>query len=531
METTFITIHNANVLFASDSITDVLGYSPEDVMGRSCFDYFHPEEVPMARYIHNNGVQLDKAAVLHYCRIQNKHGDWIGCECIFTIVYDVMVACTSIYRGDAKNERRAIEAPTIRRIFTSSPRDPRYHMLEYLSSKFKTDPQAGPREPRAALILNRFTRTLTVMYATNAVSAILGISAEDITGKSFYEFIQENCLRAAVLCLESAKANDSIAYLRFWYRDPLSSEDDDNDQMDTTSGSDDEEEDVVVKIEEDMDASFPTHQSQNPIPGNTGPNQPEQLEIEAVVSCTSDGLVVVLRRARPLIPDAQKHLVSHEMASGIFAAPWGLEPVRLPSSRQHLNNPQHAFAPNDTPFYAPITGSTHSSDDFMRSIRSLAVFAWSVIGINGNIASYSRGTPTGQAQPPDGLPIWEPQSHGLQDYDSPKGKSAVGWDYMDESSAQSKDPGDPYGYLNLEGDHSYPSRYNTTPGGRDSNSYTLAGHNAGREALHHSQDQYNYQPRGQSEHRDHPNEGWPSTSTELDLNNPSSLSNQPRWGP
>jgi hypothetical protein len=50
-------------------------------------------------------VLLDKAAVLNYARIRNSDGLWVGCECVFTVVYEVLVACTSIYRGDAKNER------------------------------------------------------------------------------------------------------------------------------------------------------------------------------------------------------------------------------------------------------------------------------------------------------------------------------------------------------------------------------------------------------------------------------------------
>lgn len=100
---------DANILFASESIVDILGYHPDEVRGRSCFDYFHPDEVPFARDIHKKGVELDKAAVLHYARIRGRDGQWIGCECVFTIVYDVLVACTSIYRGDLKNERKLFE--------------------------------------------------------------------------------------------------------------------------------------------------------------------------------------------------------------------------------------------------------------------------------------------------------------------------------------------------------------------------------------------------------------------------------------
>lgn len=69
---TFLTMHDlsadAKVLYASDSIEDVLGYQPEDVIGKSCFDYFHPDELPFARNKHTESIQFDNAAVLAYCR-------------------------------------------------------------------------------------------------------------------------------------------------------------------------------------------------------------------------------------------------------------------------------------------------------------------------------------------------------------------------------------------------------------------------------------------------------------------------------
>ncbi|OIW31755.1 hypothetical protein CONLIGDRAFT_572893, partial [Coniochaeta ligniaria NRRL 30616] len=485
---TFMTIHNltpeATILFASDSVYDILGYQPYEIQGKSCFDYFHPEEVPFARSVHNRGVLLDKAAVLHYCRIQARDGRWVSCECCFTVVHDVLVACTSIYLRGEKSERRALEAPQIRRIFSSSPRDPRYHMLEYLSPKFKMPPME--REPRAALILNRFTRNLSIMFATNAVSTILGLRPDEIKDKSFYECIQENCLQDAIRCLESAKANESIAYLRFWFRSPQvgdDQEDDDpeEDEEDDTEGTTDSENGGAVLYEamdidspvslfetvdrndyngtgarpglsahtgsslSDADPSAAYSRHRRPQMYHTPPTSrgsgatmrvgnsptpesrrnrrragPEPFELEAVVSCTSDGLVVVLRRARPPIPAPHPPLApAFNYENGLFAAPWGQNPIRPQLPPEML----YTFRPPLLPEHMPLRESVKAaggppSDQLMRSIREVAVFAWALVGINGNLATYGHGSPRDRAQP-DVLPVWDPEV-GSTDYEGPE---------------------------------------------------------------------------------------------------------------
>ncbi|KAL1879425.1 hypothetical protein VTK73DRAFT_6957 [Phialemonium thermophilum] len=480
---TFMTIHNlspsANILFASESICDILGYQPQEVQGRSCFEYFHPDEVPFARSVHKRGILLDKAAVLHYARILAKDGRWVSCECCFTVVHDVLVACTSIYLRGERSKRRAIDAPQIRRIFSCSPRDPRYHMLEHLSPKFKMPPME--REPRAALILNRFTRNLSIMFATNAVSTILGLEPEELKDKSFYECIQENCLQDAIRCLESAKANESIAYLRFWFRDPRSEDDDamrddevasvndtEDDEtesqssgggmvqspghLDCSSRPDDGRFELDSKMELDIDdrgsgikneyGSADEYGEMRPLvkmepspqPGSldspvydrgVGPYQPspsaeasrprgaarqaslprsrqrscsmasETFELEAVVSCTSDGLVVVLRRARPPIPPPHPPLVPiFNFENGLFAAPWGQQPIQPYFSPDLF----HTFQSPLLPQYMPVREHVKAAggppmEQLMNSIRDVAVFAWAVVGINSNMATYGRGFP------------------------------------------------------------------------------------------------------------------------------------------
>ena len=103
---------DARILFCSNSIIDILGYHPSEILGRSCFDYFHPDEVPFARSVHGRGVELDKAAVLFYARIRNCALEWVGCECVFTIVHNVLVASTSIYRLGIKSESKQCLVPS-----------------------------------------------------------------------------------------------------------------------------------------------------------------------------------------------------------------------------------------------------------------------------------------------------------------------------------------------------------------------------------------------------------------------------------
>ncbi|KAL8796411.1 MAG: hypothetical protein Q9195_001318 [Heterodermia aff. obscurata] len=330
------------------------------------------------------------------------------------------------------------------------------------------------------------------MYATNGLANVLGITADQLNGKSFYYCIQENCLEDAVKCLESAKANDSIAYLRFWFRDPREAEHADGDQhMDGNSSGDDD--DGGVHLDDPMDEdgsenavtsdssishissavdqnstgrssveqdpqrlaanhslldinsrsssgnstdlqdgandaifdqpatrqssssslSFSTPNDTNRVPAIRLSPRPRQTELEAVISCTSDGLVVVLRRARALVPQIAGPLPQRSYTNGCFASPWATDPI-MPNLDYRQNAQPNRYQPALVPL-APTAAQADSAsmkgpdqEDFMNSIREVAVFAWSLTGINGSLARYGRGRPTGQSLPPGGLPIWKP---------------------------------------------------------------------------------------------------------------------------
>lgn len=389
-------------------------------------------------------------------------------------------------------------------------------MLAHLSTKFDMSKKQQTHEPRAALFLNRFTRTLTIMYATSGIEQILGISGEDMKGKSFYYCIQEDCLDEAVRCLESAKGNDSIAYLRFWFRDPRT--EDQSSQENTDAGTETETDtcmtDVTSEASEDdwderHDPRSPHGSSSNErsetsreqtssLTDGTGstsasavprgptatsllgpppsvadrvtstsrtssgdesltPNQTpagvfeggprnasrslhtspptspdsaaslssrqhnsRSVELEAIVSCTSDGLVVCLRRARPVVPTGAQQPAVHQPShsSGIFAAPWASKPIFHPERPNHENWPLHqrTTRPSSMPGSYPLPPNDYvpppqgpAAEDLFNSIRDTAIFAWALTGINGSLADYARNPKfaAGESQPPDGLSVWE----------------------------------------------------------------------------------------------------------------------------
>lgn len=288
-------------------------------------------------------------------------------------------------------------------------------MLAHLSPKFSTI-QAGQHEPRACLILNRFTRALTILYATNILRDILGFPPHQAVGLSFFEFISQGCLQDAVEALDRAKENDSIAYLRFFARDPrvaeaglhgnhetrnmrqrrsslpssrdcgvckirhveapdeLEFDEDANGNDSVMTGNNVEDRMVDDGDDANDDYEERVHYSSNPHPilrtslSSRVSDAARGPEVEAVVSCTSDGLVVVLRRARPVIPLPDSQV-------GFFASPWARPPYQ--PIHQPLGNGPGGPAPAD----------------FMDSIRQVAVFAWCLRSINENMVQFARFEP------------------------------------------------------------------------------------------------------------------------------------------
>ena len=269
-------------------------------------------------------------------------------------------------------------------------------MIDHLAPKFRSTSLArlAVHEPRAAFLLNRFSKTLPVLYATHAAQLVLGCDPDQAVGRSFYEFVEGGYLYGAVNAIENAKKNDSIAYLRILWKTTLEpiphdepmeeSADDDYDE------EEDDDDDVWTEDQSHEPRSYQQHSSQSPIPDGC-------LEVECLISASSDGLIVVVRRAPPL-----DRYPPNVRPPGIFASPWSpspwppfaivpppppATPTHSPPVGELLQNILSLPRPpaNTVLETAPVEPGP-SGRDVMNSIRDVSVFAWSIVMLNEGVS-------------------------------------------------------------------------------------------------------------------------------------------------
>lgn len=305
--------------------------------------------------------------------------------------------------------------------------DQRVHMMEHLSAKFEGFagldlPPQGDAD-RAVMILNRFTRSLTVMYATHSVLDIVGVPATDLTNKSFYECISEGCLPEAVDVIERAKENDSIALLVFEWVDPRRPEAEARrrqgravqDDVVNNEGAGGENRAPALALAEPVPRAGNDNPAPLERPSRPGPDAVRgpyngRLFI-AVVSCTSDGLVVILSRA------------TVDNLRPFFAAPWAPVPYFPPNfdleryqldpetRRQRRRPPKPEPEPavanpeeEEKTEAAIVTKKMISEHDLMDVIRYQAVFAWSLRSLHPGILRYAEeGQENGKKDTPDSI--------------------------------------------------------------------------------------------------------------------------------
>ncbi|KAF8885703.1 hypothetical protein CPB84DRAFT_1685300, partial [Gymnopilus junonius] len=115
----------ARWLFMTDSVSDLLGFEPGELIGQPSLDLVHPDEFPRVRQIHYDTIQQDKAAVLVYLRMRHKDPfrGYVLCGVVGkknrTVVHNVLVGSVS-FANPAKALHNASTAQEIEVITPSA---------------------------------------------------------------------------------------------------------------------------------------------------------------------------------------------------------------------------------------------------------------------------------------------------------------------------------------------------------------------------------------------------------------------------
>lgn len=81
-----------NILFVSDQLKDILGYSKEDLMSFSVFEYIHPEDLPNVLGLFTENILIPNIKLRTEYRYKHKDGHWIHLEATGTnLLYDPII--------------------------------------------------------------------------------------------------------------------------------------------------------------------------------------------------------------------------------------------------------------------------------------------------------------------------------------------------------------------------------------------------------------------------------------------------------
>ncbi|KAG0236555.1 hypothetical protein BGW42_003210 [Actinomortierella wolfii] len=302
----FISFHDltpdANFLWASSSITDCLGYEPEEVVGIPAYsllvDIGNLGDIKTA---HKVNVEEEKVGSQVFTHFTCKDGTTKPCTVMFSLCYDYIVACTTIIDANVNyTEMPSHSSAMAREQATKKQKEferiQRHQEAFDKHSHFWRTDNLDP-EPRACMILNRFTRSLIIMYASPSSRELFSIDHEALIGKPLLLYIRADDLTSFVVQMDIAKSTTAVAHMRFWFQSP---------------------------------------------------NCPQEIPCEAMMFGAADGMIMIIRRCRPFI---RKPLIKSTdnpptAASASYSSYTNTYTPYIIKNKEHTNMRMHHYHTN-----------------------------------------------------------------------------------------------------------------------------------------------------------------------------------------
>ncbi|KAI8643709.1 hypothetical protein BD408DRAFT_414419 [Parasitella parasitica] len=235
MEINFISIYDntaeAKYLFVSESITDILGYLPEELIGRGGYYLTHPDERQALSVVHRSNVKNERMSCVNTYRNRHKDGHYILCDVVVHYCYDVLI-CTNFAVVNENCSKHKIRASSADEVYVVQPdgsiqsSDAWNTCQERIKYLFNEKHPWGinknviaEQEPRFCLFINRYTSTSVIVFATQMCQEIVGTSQIDLIGESLYDFVDIDDRSSVEELIELSKSSGLISRIRFnWKR-------------------------------------------------------------------------------------------------------------------------------------------------------------------------------------------------------------------------------------------------------------------------------------------------------------------------
>ncbi|CDO71669.1 hypothetical protein BN946_scf184915.g13 [Trametes cinnabarina] len=244
---------DANWVYCSESVYDLLGYEPHELIGTSSLLLVHPDEFSEVKELHYTTISQDQAAVLAYLRMKHKdpYKGYILCGISRTVCQNVLVGSVSFAAPGPKAMHNASTAqevkiitptakdlefrrwndpnpmppcplPNSRSVSPDSDRDRSrgydrhnddHRDRSYSRGRAPARTRAITFDPlpeqsiRTALILDRFSVNCTIMYCAN--DSLLETTT--CIGRSFFDFVarrDEDLVRSWIDVIKSWGVNE-----------------------------------------------------------------------------------------------------------------------------------------------------------------------------------------------------------------------------------------------------------------------------------------------------------------------------------